>query len=96
MTSAPQRLVARVEGHVQGVGFRYWVRRHAGRMGLTGWVMNMDDERSVQVVAEGEPDAIGDLERLLRAGPPGARVGRVEMRREPASGEWQRFEIRRG
>ena len=90
-----QRLVARVEGRVQGVGFRYWVRRQALRMGLTGWVMNLDDERSVQVVAEGEPVKIEHLEQLLRAGPPGSRVERLEARREPASGEWQRFEITR-
>ncbi|MEO8510609.1 MAG: acylphosphatase [Chloroflexota bacterium] len=90
-----QRLVARIEGRVQGVGFRYWVRRQALRMGLTGWVMNLDDERSVQVVAEGEPVQIDHLEQLLRAGPPGSRVEQLEARREPASGEWQRFEITR-
>lgn len=90
-----ERLVAHIEGHVQGVGFRYWVRRHALRMGLTGWVMNLDDERGVQVVAEGESLPIEHLERLLRTGPPGARVDRLEARREPASGEWDRFEITR-
>lgn len=96
MTDTPQRLVARVEGHVQGVGFRYWVRRQAMRAGLTGWVMNENDERGVSVVAEGAPEALAHLERLIRHGPPGARVERVEARLEPASGEWQRFEITRG
>lgn len=90
-----QRLVARVEGRVQGVGFRYWVRRQALRLDLTGWVMNLDDERSVQVVAEGELSTVDDLERLLRDGPPGSRVERVEARREPASGEWNHFDITR-
>lgn len=80
---------------MQGVGFRYWVRRQALRMGITGWVMNLDDERSVQVVAEGEPAQIDHLERLLRAGPPGSRVEQLDARREPASGEWEHFEITR-
>jgi acylphosphatase len=93
MTEPSQRLVARVEGRVQGVGFRYWVRRQALRLDLTGWDMNLDDERSVQVVAEGPPEPVGHLERLLHEGPPGARVDVVEARREPASGEWQAFEI---
>ena len=41
------RQVRSVSGRVQGVGFRWWVRRHADALGLTGWVMNADDERSV-------------------------------------------------
>jgi acylphosphatase len=92
---SPARLVARVAGHVQGVGYRYWARRQAQRLGLTGWIMNLDDERSVELIAEGPPEAIDELERLLRAGPPGARVERVEARREPGSGEYERFEIAR-
>ena len=47
-----ERLTARITGRVQGVGFRWWVRRHADRLGLVGWVMNADDERSVEIVAE--------------------------------------------
>ena len=35
-----ERLTARITGRVQGVGFRWWVRRHADGLGLTGWVMN--------------------------------------------------------
>jgi acylphosphatase len=89
------RLVARVAGQVQGVGYRYWTRRQAQRLGLTGWIMNLDDEKCVQLVAEGSPAALEELERLLHAGPPGARVDRVEARREPGSGEYDRFEITR-
>lgn len=91
-----ERLVARVEGKVQGVGFRYWIRRHAARLGVTGWVSNLDDDRSLQVMAEGGTDELAELERLLHVGPPGARVDRAEVRRGPASGEWQSFEIVRG
>lgn len=91
-----ERLAARVTGRVQGVGFRWWVRALADDLHLTGWVMNADDERSVEVVAEGPPDKIDELERLLHRGPPGARVEAVEARRAPASGEYDRFGIVRG
>lgn len=91
MTEA--RLTARVTGHVQGVGFRWWTRRRAEALGLGGWVMNGDDERSVQVVAEGEAAALDELERLLRAGPAGARVESVDVARGPASGEFDGFGI---
>jgi acylphosphatase len=91
-----ERLSARVTGRVQGVGFRWWTRRRAEALGLTGWVMNADDERSVELVAEGDPERLDELERLLRRGPDGARIERVEAHREPASGEFDRFGIVRG
>jgi O-acetyl-ADP-ribose deacetylase len=46
------RIEARVEGMVQGVGFRASVCRQAGRLGLAGWAVNLADG-SVEVVAEG-------------------------------------------
>ena len=88
-----ERLSARITGRVQGVGFRWWVRRHAGELGLTGWVMNADDEGAVELVAEGAPAALSELERMLRSGPDGARVASVEARRSAASGEFDGFGI---
>jgi acylphosphatase len=90
-----ERLTARIIGRVQGVGFRWYVQRHAQDLGLTGWVMNADDERSVELVAEGPTDALDSLERLLHGGPRGARVENVDARRGPASGEFERFGIAR-
>ena len=90
-----ERLSAMVIGRVQGVGFRWWVRSEADRLGLTGWVMNGDDERSVQLVAEGAASALDQLELMLQQGPPGAAVDRVEASRSPASGSYGRFQITR-
>jgi acylphosphatase len=90
-----ERLRARAVGVVQGVGFRLWAARHARRLGLTGWVMNAPDERSVEVVAEGEPSALAELERVLSIGPPGAHVRRLDAERGTASGEFRAFEIHR-
>lgn len=90
-----ERLSATVIGRVQGVGFRWWVRSAADRLGLTGWVMNHPDERSVELVAEGPSPALDELERLLRRGPPGAVVDLVESSRSPASGSYGRFQITR-
>jgi acylphosphatase len=88
-----ERLTARITGRVQGVGFRWWVRRHADALSLTGWVMNADSERAVELVAEGSTEALDELERLIQRGPPGAIVDDVERRREPASGEFDGFGI---
>jgi acylphosphatase len=88
-----ERLSARVTGRVQGVGFRWWVRTRASDLGLTGWVMNAHDKGAVELVAEGEPEALAELERLIRVGPSGARVDGVDARRSPASGEFDGFGI---
>lgn len=90
-----ERLTARVVGRVQGVGFRWWVRREAESLGLVGWVMNADDERSVEIVAEGNGDSLLELTRRLEVGPPGARIDTLDAQRGPASGEYDRFGIMR-
>lgn len=90
-----ERITARVIGRVQGVGFRWWVQRQAETLKLTGWVMNADDERSVDIVAEGDDRSLVELERRLAIGPPGSRVEEVRARRGPASDEFSRFAITR-
>jgi acylphosphatase len=66
-----------VTGRVQGVGFRWFVARHAHAEGLAGWVRNLPDGR-VEVVASGSEPGMAKLESRLRAGPPAAVVERVE------------------
>ena len=90
-----QRLSATITGRVQGVGFRWWARSAADRLGLTGWVMNGADERTVELVAEGPPSQLDQFEQLLQHGPPGAVVDAVQASRSPASGSYVRFQITR-
>jgi acylphosphatase len=75
---APRRLQALVRGRVQAVGFRQFVWSRAVRLGLKGWVGNGNDGRSVEVEAEGQPEALEHLLELLRQGPYGARVDDVQ------------------
>ncbi len=91
-----QRLEARVVGHVQGVGFRWFVNRVAARLGLVGWVANESDG-SVRVVAQGGEQELGQLVGALREGPAGSRVERVELsERLPPDRSLTRFQIRAG
>jgi acylphosphatase len=74
------KLVRRVvvEGYVQGVGYRYFVRRAALRFGVSGWVANRADG-SVEALVAGP---VADVERLLsemRRGPYGAEVRSVTL-----------------
>jgi acylphosphatase len=65
-----------VVGRVQGVGFRWFVRETARRVGLAGWVRNHDDGR-FEIAATGTQTAIDELKSVARTGPPGAWVERV-------------------
>jgi acylphosphatase len=74
-----------VTGRVQGVGYRYFVLREAERLGLAGFARNLPDG-SVEVVAEGAEEVLGQLEARLRAGPSFASVARVDRAPMPARG----------
>jgi len=88
----PDRLHAWVEGHVQGVGFRYFVLEKAVDLELKGWVRNTYDGK-VEVLAEGERQALEELLGALEIGPHGAYVSQVEHRWEEADGRFRAFSI---
>jgi acylphosphatase len=66
-----------VKGRVQRVGFRFFVENVAQREGIQGYVRNQHDG-SVEVVAEGDADAMQRFEMAVRRGPAGARVDDVD------------------
>jgi acylphosphatase len=73
-----------VSGMVQGVGFRWFVARHARSLGLSGYARNLPDGR-VEVVVNGPENALPDLEQFLRAGPANAKVDTVERTTAPGT-----------
>ena len=73
-----------VSGVVQGVGFRWFVARHARSLGLGGYARNLPDGR-VEVVVSGPETALPALEQLLRTGPAYAQVDKVERSEQPAA-----------
>ncbi len=91
--SAPRRLSAIVHGRVQGVFFRGFTRRQAWELGVTGFVRNMPDG-TVEVVAEGQQDALEELLERVRTGPSSARVSSVDFSWSDPTGEFDRFEVR--
>ena len=67
----------RITGVVQGVGFRWFVRERARRLGLSGWVRNLPDG-SVEVAAAGDNEQLDLLRSELVRGPQGAVVAEVK------------------
>ncbi len=68
----------RVEGRVQGVGFRAFAVRAGRGGGIRGAVRNEPDG-AVRCVAEGADDALDRFAAALRQGPPAAQVTGVEV-----------------
>ncbi len=90
-------LIARrylVRGLVQGVGFRFFTEAAASREGLCGYVRNLTDGQ-VEALVEGCEEAVGRFERLIRQGPPFARVDGVTTEGLQPTGRFAGFAIRR-
>lgn len=89
---ALKQLQLTVRGRVQGVYFRASAQREAKRLGLGGWVRNRNDG-SVEILAEGEEDAIRELYGWAQKGPGAARVDRVDTRWRSFTGDYPDFRI---
>lgn len=68
----------RIEGRVQGVGFRWNLCQTAKSNGVTGWVRNRHDG-TVEALISGEEASVLGLIAWSQTGPPGARVDRVTV-----------------
>jgi acylphosphatase len=79
------RVVAVVSGHVQGVGYRYFVRGLATGAGLSGGARNLRDGR-VEVILEGPGDAVRAVVAELDGGSAPGTVTHVDVRTEPVQG----------
>ena len=62
-----------VSGRVQGVGFRYFVKKHAEALAVVGYVKNLPDGR-VEFLLQGNKAAILTLLENIRTGPSYSQV----------------------
>ena len=71
-----------VKGKVQGVAFRAYTVEKAKELNLLGWVRNLSTGE-VEVLAQGNHDALEELEAWLHQGPSAAQVKEVIATRVP-------------
>lgn len=81
-----------VSGIVQGVGYRYFVKSNARKLGLTGWVRNLSDSR-VEFVLQGSQEQIEDMLARGRQGPMLSEVKNIEVEWEESDQQFESFEI---
>lgn len=81
--SSLTHLRLRIEGYVQAVGYRNFVISEATRLGVDGWIRNRSDG-TVEALVSGPNSAVETLVGLCMRGPPGSRVGNVELHKAEA------------
>jgi acylphosphatase len=81
-----------ISGDVQGVGYRFFALRVAARHQVLGTVRNMPDG-SVEVIAEGERQAMDEFKKDLATGPAMANVTDIEETDLPVTGLYRDFRI---
>jgi acylphosphatase len=81
MLSRTRTVRVRIEGQVQGVGYRDWLERTADELGLYGSVRNRRDG-SVEAVFYGDPELVDEMLERCRAGPTSATVTGVRVDEE--------------
>lgn len=82
-----------VSGRVQGVGFRYFVMRHAEAAAVSGYVRNLPDGR-VEFLLQGEPEAVEGVLSQIHQGPNYARVDAVKLADSTSTDVVENFLIR--
>ncbi len=80
------RAHAVLRGRVQGVGFRFFAADWAHQLGICGYARNLPDG-GLEIVAEGDPEAVHRFLEAMRRGPRAARVEAFEVRWEHPRGE---------
>jgi acylphosphatase len=82
-----------VSGSVQGVGFRNFVQQSATSLNLKGWVRNVGYD-AVEMMAEGSFEALTKFADSVKTGPRAARVEKIRIEWDKASGEFQDFRVK--
>jgi acylphosphatase len=84
----------RASGRVQGVSYRFYAVQKARQLGVTGWVRNERDGAVCAVLQHSDQDVLSHMVRLLREGPPAARVDEFDTTHTSSDERFQSFEVR--
>jgi acylphosphatase len=81
-----------IDGVVTAVGFRSFIKRHADALGIRGYVRNI--EGGLEVVAEGENEALYKLIEHCKIGPSTAKVTNISIEEKLPDFIYKDFVIR--
>lgn len=82
-----------VHGSVQGVGFRFYTKRQAQKLGVTGWVKNKADG-TVEIAAQSDSATLKKFIAAVKAGSPASRVERVDIKEIQGAKRYKVFQVK--
>ncbi len=68
-----------LSGKVQGVSFRYHTFERAQKLGIRGWVRNLEDGRVEAVLISADNEKMTELIEFMKIGPQKAQVDKIEI-----------------
>ena len=83
----------KIDGRVQGVGFRHFTKIKAREIGLLGWVKNTADG-GVFVVVQGNNSDIETLIDFLKIGPPLSKVENLTRTKVDILSDFNKFSVK--
>ncbi|MBT3397366.1 acylphosphatase [archaeon] len=83
-----------IQGTVQGIFYRQFVKESADKLGVTGFVRNLENG-DVEIIAEGVGDGIDELSKICNKGPEHAMIKNVIVEERRWSGEFKDFKVLR-
>ena len=83
-----------VQGTVQGVFFRQFVKENADKLGVVGFVRNLENN-DVEIIAEGEKEKIDSLIGAVQKGPEHSQIRNVKAEERKWSDSFKDFQILR-
>jgi acylphosphatase len=81
-----------VQGTVQGVFFRQFVKEHADNLNLKGFVRNLGDG-NVEIVVEGDGEMIDRFLGFIKKGPEHSQIRNVQVEEKKWTGDFDGFKI---
>lgn len=82
-----------IKGDVIGIGFRYWTKKQAELIDISGWVRNKGEE--VEMLLQGDEEKINKMIELVKNGPSGSHVDVAEVSWQEPKEMFEVFEIRK-
>ena len=81
-----------IDGEVQGVGFRAFIKRKALQKQVTGSIRNLENGK-VEVIIQGNKEEINSMIEICKKGPPWARVSNVDIDWNDKIEDYKEFRI---
>ena len=83
-----------ISGNVQGVWYRSWFSKEAGKLNIKGYIENLNNPNHVEAIIQGNLDSLNQLIILAKIGPPLALVKKINKEKITLKKNFTKFSIK--